>query len=119
MTGEALSNAAGAIVARGKLVDYLLSETHPDGRGKARFFSEHGFSPSNWEALAAALRGHAIAHRVVATVETAFGVRYVIEGELTAPDGRAPGVRAVWVHTNRPGHPRTRYRVSYETEVLT
>jgi hypothetical protein len=40
--GEALPNAAAAIVARSKVVDYLLSETHPDGRGKARFFSDRG-----------------------------------------------------------------------------
>lgn len=54
--GEALPNAAAAIVARSKIVDYLLSETHPDGRGKARLFSDHGFSASDWESLAAALR---------------------------------------------------------------
>ena len=100
--GEALPNAAAAIVARSKVVDYLLSESHPDGRGKARFFSDQGFSLSDWESLAAALRGHAMAHRVAEAVQTAFGVRYVIEGELSAPDGRSPGIRAVWfIRTGR------------------
>lgn len=96
MTGEPLPNAARAVVARSKVVDYLLSEAHPDGRGKARFFVAHGFSLADWEALAAALRAHALAHRVISAVERPFGVRYVVEGGLTSPDGRAPGVRTVW-----------------------
>ena len=96
MTGEPLPNAERAVVARSKVVDYLLSEAHPDGRGKARFFFAHGFSPADWEALAAALRGHAVSHRVANAVETPFGVRYVVEGELASPDGRSPGVRTVW-----------------------
>lgn len=96
MKGQPLPNAERALIARSKILDYLLSETHPDGRGKARFFAAHGFSPAQWELLAAALRDHARAHRVAETVETAFGARYVVEGGLKAPDGRTPGVRAVW-----------------------
>lgn len=97
MTGEAaLPGAAHAVVARRKVVDYLLSEAHPDGRGKARFFTAHGFSAADWQALAVMLRDHAASHPVVERMATAFGVRYVVEGALMAPDGRTPGVRAVW-----------------------
>ncbi len=39
MTEGLLPNAERAVVSERKVVDYLLSETHPDGRGKARFFS--------------------------------------------------------------------------------
>jgi hypothetical protein len=39
---DPLPNAAHAVVGRGKVVDYLLSATHPEGRSKARFFSSHG-----------------------------------------------------------------------------
>jgi hypothetical protein len=43
-----------------------------------------------------------VAHPVVEAVETLFGGRYVVEGELPAPDGRAPGVRTIWfVRTDR------------------
>jgi len=96
MTGEPLPNAERAIVARGKVVDYLLSEVHPDGRGKARFFAAHGFSTANWETLAAALQNHANAHGVAGKVQTPFGDRYVVEGEFLSPDGRKPLVRTVW-----------------------
>ena len=34
-----------------KFTDYLLSETHTDGRGKAKFFREIGYDLSNWEEL--------------------------------------------------------------------
>lgn len=95
-TGADLPHADRATVARRKVVEYLLSEAHPDGRGKARFFTAHGFAADRWEPLAAALRDHAVAHPVVERMETAFGVRYVVEGALPAPDGRAPAVRTVW-----------------------
>jgi hypothetical protein len=85
-----------AIIAERKVVAYLLDETHPDGRSKARFFSSHGFSISAWRVLAQALRRHAAEHPVVETVESAFGMRYVVEGILHAPDGREPRVRTVW-----------------------
>src|SRR5438105_1390408 len=32
-----------AVVPEAKLVDYLLSDTHPQGRGKALFFRQRGF----------------------------------------------------------------------------
>lgn len=37
-------NAHLAVVDRGKVLDYLLNEAHPDNGGKARFFVLLGFS---------------------------------------------------------------------------
>ncbi|MQA92758.1 MAG: hypothetical protein GEU90_21475 [Gemmatimonas sp.] len=91
-----LPNAERGVVSDQKVVAYLLSEAHPDGRGKARFFSGYGFTAREWHELAEALRRHAAENPLVETVETAFGVRYVVEGILHAPDGRTPEVRAVW-----------------------
>jgi hypothetical protein len=43
--------------------------------------------------------------------ETSFGIKYVIEGPLTTPDGRAPIVRSVWfVET---GRDRPRFITAY------
>lgn len=91
-----LPHVERAIVAQSKLVEYLLSASHPDGRGKARFFAAHGFTAAGWPSLAAALRNHAAAHPIAERMETPFGVRYVVEGTLSAPDGREPEVRSVW-----------------------
>lgn len=96
MKGQTLPSAGRAVVPEAKITQYLLSDTHPDGRGKARFFVAHGFSPAQWEVLAAALRAHAARHVVAETEETPFGLRCVIEGPLSSPDGRAPNVRVVW-----------------------
>ena len=91
-----LPNRENAQVSRDKLIDYLLSSEHPDGRTKARFFAAFGFSADEWQQFALALATHAQEH-VVARVESSpFGVRYVIDGILRAPDGREPMVRTVW-----------------------
>jgi hypothetical protein len=59
--GAPLPNASRAVVPEAKITRYLLSETHPAGRSKARFFTAHGFSPAQWEVLATALPDHAMA----------------------------------------------------------
>ena len=91
-----LPNYEQAIIPEAKLTEYLLSETHPEGKEKAAFFQRFGFSTEEWEALANALRGHAIQHEVVKMVESKYGQRFVIEGELQTPDGRNPAIRSVW-----------------------
>jgi hypothetical protein len=91
-----LPNYDNAIVPREKIVDYLLSLAHRDGRSKAIFFFSFGFSIETWQTLADALRHHAAAHEVAKIESTPFGARYVVEGELAAPDGRTPLVRVVW-----------------------
>jgi hypothetical protein len=92
----ALPNYEKAAISEAKIVDYLLSLSHPGGRGKAIFFRHFGFSVDEWEALAEALLLHATQNEVKAVEITPFGARYVIEGELPTPVGRAPMVRAVW-----------------------
>ncbi len=85
-----------AIVPEGKITGYLLSLSHPDGRSKARFFFRFGFTPEAWEVLAEALRRHAAGHPVAGIEASPFGTRYVIEGIISAPDGREPLIRVVW-----------------------
>lgn len=91
-----LPNVGAAVVPRAKIVEYLLSPVHPTGRHKARFFGQFGFSLGAWQNLAAALRRHATEHELSIVEDTPFGTRYIVEGPLPAPDGRAPVVRSVW-----------------------
>ena len=93
MTLPGLENA---VVPQAKITSYLLSFTHADGCSKARFFTQFGFSAQAWEAMAHTLLRHAADHEVAKTEDSPFGMRYVIEGELPAPDGRTPSVRSVW-----------------------
>ena len=55
-----LPGARRAVVNSKKVVDYLLSAEHPDGRSKATFFSGFGFRAERWEVLAEALRDHGV-----------------------------------------------------------
>jgi hypothetical protein len=95
-----------AQVDREKITEYLLSDTHPDGSAKARFFKKFGFRAEAWEILAAALRRHGSSHSVVKTVESAYGMRYTVEGEIETPDGRNPRIRTVWVVERNSTQPR-------------
>jgi hypothetical protein len=91
-----LPHAEQAVVPERKIVDYLLSPTHRNGRSKAAYFGRFGFVAAAWEVFAAALRRHAAEHEVAEVEQTPFGTSYTVEGELVAPDGRAPRVRVVW-----------------------
>ena len=91
-----LPNAELAIVDESKITLYLLSNTHPAGRAKAAFFLRFGFNASSWETLREALLAHGRTGRVIWAGETEFGVKYIVDGLLNTPDGRAPHLRAVW-----------------------
>jgi hypothetical protein len=101
-----LPNANAAEVPESKIVGYLLSTTHTAGKSKAAFFGKHGFVIANWHVLARALREHAAKNPVLQTDETAFGKRYVVDGELLAPDGTILNVRSVWFITTETTIPR-------------
>jgi hypothetical protein len=91
-----LPNVEAAVVPKSKIVDYLLSTTHPTGQSKAGFFSRFGFRVDNWQQLADALLKHAAENEVLKVEESPFGMRYVVEGSMLTPDGRTPLVRTVW-----------------------
>ena len=109
-----LPQAEIAEVPRAKIVEYLLSLTHRDGRGKAIFFLGYGFSPDRWEVLAEALRQHALKNDITKVEMTPFGQRFVVEGSLLAADGRTPNVRTVWFLDE--GETRPRFVTAYPLE---
>jgi hypothetical protein len=76
-----------AEVPRDKMVLYLLNPEHRAGKGKARFFASHGFAVEDWQKLADALRQHVRNHEIAKEESTPLGVRFVVEGDMTMPDG--------------------------------
>lgn len=100
-----LPNVEKAVVPQAKITEYLLSFSHRDGRSKAVFFSRFGFAVDAWQTLADALIRHAEEYDVAKTEASQFGLRYVIEGALAAPDGRRPNVRVVWFIENKDSAP--------------
>lgn len=98
--------AEQAIVSPDKVLYYLLSETHPIGKHKARVFTQYGFSRENWEVLAATLRQHALDNPLVQTDSTPYGTRYVVEGTIDTPSGRPLLLRTVWFSETPSNPPR-------------
>jgi len=84
------------IVDERKLVDYLLSVDHPAGRAKAAFFRRFGFTAAMPERLRQALLVHAMRATVLSEIDTPFGRKFVLDGPVYAPDGRAMNIRSVW-----------------------
>jgi hypothetical protein len=101
-----LYNQQKAITPEMKIRGYLLSASHPYGRYKAAFFRRFGFRAKDWELMDSALRAHAEQYEVVRVEDTEFGSRYIVEGPLRAPDGRAPIVRVVWFIEKGDDRPR-------------
>ena len=91
-----LPNSDKAQVPPAKITEYLLSLAHEDGRSKAQFFAHFGFTPNEWQQLAAALQEHAQQHSVIGIEASPFGKRSIIEGTINTPDGRSPHIRAIW-----------------------
>ena len=94
-----------------KIGAYLLSEAHPVGRSKARFFREAGFDESTIDLLTRGLLHIARTREVVETSATVHGLKYVLEGELEAPTGRRLRLRTIWIVDR--GQERPRFVTAY------
>jgi hypothetical protein len=101
-----LPNSEKAVVTPDKLKDYLLSKSHLVGRWKASFFRSIGFNETNVNELKDALLD--VAHRgeVKSTTTSAFGVKYVVEGKIFAPNGKNVIIQTVWVVESGEVRPR-------------
>lgn len=98
-----LPNHKLAVVPESKIIDYLLSKSHPKGKIKSAFFTSFGFRADEWQIFAAALIVHAAENEVANAVMTERGRYYAVEGPLTTPDGRDPLIRSVWaIELNSP-----------------
>lgn len=80
-----------------KVAAYLLSTTHPVGRAKAAFFRDLGYDEASTLSLREALRGIALTGRVTASVDSPHGTKYIVDGMLDSPSGKAAELRTVWI----------------------
>lgn len=92
-----LPNRQNAYVPKEKLLDYLLSETHIDGKTKAKFFGSIGFNENNTSKLEQALLKVATKNRVKSISESIYGIKYVIDGEIQSPTGKVANLRTIWI----------------------
>ena len=92
-----LPQRESAWVHPSKLTDYLLSETHEEGAGKASFLRGVGFDESNVGALEEGLLSIAYTEEVARTETTPYGTKYVIYGRMGTPTGEAIDLLTVWM----------------------
>ncbi|MDD5702529.1 MAG: hypothetical protein PHU23_10840 [Dehalococcoidales bacterium] len=92
-----LPNAEKAIIEAEKIRDYILSPTHPVGQFKAAVFQKLGYSYENWEDFEQVLRKFILSYDAQEVEETRFGMKFIVEGSLAGPSGRAMQIITVWV----------------------
>lgn len=101
-----LPNRDKAIVPKDKLVKYLLSESHPHGKSKAKFFLRLGFKQSNVQTLSNSLENIAKQSEVSSKVSSPHGEKYVLDGNIKSSIGKTIKVRTVWIIDNGLKNPR-------------
>ena len=106
-----LPNTEAAQLDQDKLRRYLLSETHPVGRWKARFFRGIGFDEANVALFERALIEIAKTEEVMETLTTLHGTKYVVEGLVRSPSGHLVRLRTVWIVDT--GQDRPRFVTAY------
>lgn len=92
-----LPRSREAVVSEQKITGYLLSETHPVGKAKAKFFKSLEFSQDDISRLREALVSIAVFNEVTEAVSTPFGMKYVIDGEIVSPYGIRSIIRTIWI----------------------
>lgn len=109
-----LPNATFAVVDARKVQDYLLSDEHPVGRAKARFFRRLGFTKSQSSLLERALRDHALTGEAEEEARTPYGRKFIVRGILNGPFGVGHPVITIWML--EPGHLGPRLVTAYPGE---
>lgn len=90
-------SARDAIIPPAKLRDYVLSTTHPEGRGKAEYLGRLGYSQDGFNRLEADLREQILALDAQAGWLSPYGQKYEILAPLTGPNGNTAWVRTIWI----------------------
>jgi hypothetical protein len=86
-----------AVISPEKLRDYILSPTHPDGRGKAAYLSRFGYSRTDWRRLERDLRAQHLILDAAPGRPSLYGTKYEIVGVLVGPNGATGRIRTVWI----------------------
>jgi hypothetical protein len=101
-----LPNCEQAYIPVEKLANYLLSETHKDGRSKAKLLTHIGYNRDNLEVLEHDLLMIAQSCEVKDVIPSEHGTKYVIEGILQSPSGLQRLMTTVWITEVQETKPR-------------
>lgn len=89
-----------------KLYKYLLNPNHPEGKGKARFFEQIGYTIDNGEQLRAGLIQLACSGSVTNEQPNRVGRKYIVTGPINAQNGKTYQLLTVWAVEPPDNEPR-------------
>jgi hypothetical protein len=92
-----LPDAERAEVSREKVEGYLLSWSHPVGSAKARYFASRGYRAESPEIFERDLKRIAQVGDVRSTQESSWGTKYVVVGQVSAPDSDPIELATIWI----------------------
>lgn len=92
---------ADTLIARAKLVDYLLRRLPEND--KSGFLALAGYGPNNADELEAGLRTQLLTREAEFVESTEYGDKYCIRGTLTGPNGRTLRVASFWMTESTTG----------------
>jgi hypothetical protein len=101
-----LPNREKAYVPAGKLMSYILSETHAVGKAKAKFFRALGFDETNVTQLEAGFLAIAQMEEVEDFMTSPHGAKYIVDGSMKTPKGGVVRVRTIWITETEQENPR-------------
>ncbi|MBI4825052.1 MAG: hypothetical protein HY807_01330 [Nitrospirae bacterium] len=101
-----LPDKENAYVPLSKLLNYLLSETHPIGKSKSKYLRSFGFNETNINLLKYQLTAIAQSEEVKEGISSPHGVKYIIDGFIKTPEGSSINMRTVWIIDKGKTHPR-------------
>lgn len=95
-----------SIVTDSKITDYLLSDTHEQGKSKADFFKRFDFDLSDIEIFREALIQHSNEREIEQIKNSGFGNKCELKCEIKTPDERNPCIVTVWIIENNSESPK-------------
>jgi len=93
-------NNISVIIPIEKLTNYLLNETHPVGKSKAKFFIKHGYTLNNIDELKKQLTYLIENNDIKETIETEYGSKYIIDGHIKSTIETKIRIRTIWIIEN-------------------
>ena len=101
-----LLNSKNAVIPKEKLIKYVLSETHPIGKFKAKLFRSLGFNETNLHLFEKELQSLAKLQDVKDIVKSQYGTKYIIEGQIRTPNRTVLKIQTVWIIEKNQNIPR-------------
>ncbi len=101
-----LPNPEKAVIAREKIIDYLLNTKHIRGGTKARLLVQFGYRADKWQQLEFDIRRYLVNADVETVKQGSYGMRYEIRAPMQTPSGRRLMVKTIWQIDHGTDYPR-------------